>query len=297
MTETRIGPGSAVMPRKRIRFRGFSWRTSPGLHREVCLFAPQVLPCEALFIPMANTEIMDLKPVTQTFFRTSPFARLDCARFSGCGAPALVAGHAVSPACRPFILPSPVQVAVRFWKALVDGSLLDHTLHHAHGGPARPAGRDGRCGGAGLCHCQESRLFERLVAPYLVATQAIPIVAIAPLLVIWFGPGIFSKVLICALIVFFPVLVNTVVGVRAVPQATARPDALAARHAPTDPALSRTSRRPAGPAGRAAHRGDAIRHRGGGRRTGRLGPRAGFPGQRGAADSTTRPWSSWQSLP
>jgi NitT/TauT family transport system permease protein len=38
------------------------------------------------------------------------------------------------------------------------------------------------------------------------------------LLVIWFGPGLFSKVLICALIVFFPVLVNTVVGLRAVPQ-------------------------------------------------------------------------------
>jgi NitT/TauT family transport system permease protein len=37
------------------------------------------------------------------------------------------------------------------------------------------------------------------------------------LLVIWFGPGMFSKFLICALIVFFPVLVNTVVGVRAVP--------------------------------------------------------------------------------
>ncbi len=42
--------------------------------------------------------------------------------------------------------------------------------------------------------------------------------AIAPLLVIWFGQGIYSKVIICALIVFFPVLVNTVVGLRAVPR-------------------------------------------------------------------------------
>ena len=42
--------------------------------------------------------------------------------------------------------------------------------------------------------------------------------AIAPLLVIWFGPGVFSKILICSLIVFFPVLINTVVGLREVPQ-------------------------------------------------------------------------------
>ena len=59
---------------------------------------------------------------------------------------------------------------------------------------------------------------ERLLSPYLVASQAVPLVAIAPLLVIWFGPGLFSKVLICALTVFFPVLVNTVVGLRAVPE-------------------------------------------------------------------------------
>jgi NitT/TauT family transport system permease protein len=63
-----------------------------------------------------------------------------------------------------------------------------------------------------------SPLLERMLSPYLVASQAVPVVAIAPLLVIWFGPGLFSKVLICALIVFFPVLVNTVVGLRAVPQ-------------------------------------------------------------------------------
>ena len=58
---------------------------------------------------------------------------------------------------------------------------------------------------------------ETVLQPFLVASQAVPIVAIAPLLVIWFGPGIFSKILICALIVFFPVLVNTVVGLREVP--------------------------------------------------------------------------------
>lgn len=64
----------------------------------------------------------------------------------------------------------------------------------------------------------KSRRVERLISPYLVASQAVPVVAIAPLLVRWFGPGLLSKVLICALIVFFPVLVNTIVGVRSVPE-------------------------------------------------------------------------------
>jgi NitT/TauT family transport system permease protein len=63
-----------------------------------------------------------------------------------------------------------------------------------------------------------SRTFERLLAPYIVASQSVPVVAIAPLLVIWFGPHLLSKVLICALIVFFPVLVNTIVGLRSVPE-------------------------------------------------------------------------------
>jgi NitT/TauT family transport system permease protein len=43
------------------------------------------------------------------------------------------------------------------------------------------------------------------------------VVAIAPLLVIWLGPGVLSKVVVCALIVFFPLLINAVVGLRSVP--------------------------------------------------------------------------------
>ena len=116
-----------------------------------------------------------------------------------------------------FILPSPLQVVIRFGKALADGSLLSNTLVTLM--EVLLGLLAGTVTAVVLGYfIAKSRLFERLVAPYLVATQAIPIVAIAPLLVIWFGPGIFSKVLICALIVFFPVLVNTVVGVRAVPK-------------------------------------------------------------------------------
>ena len=117
-----------------------------------------------------------------------------------------------------FILPSPLEVWLRFLTAASDGSLFINT------GVTLVEILLGLFAGAGLATLlgyliAKSRALERILSPYLVASQAVPLVAIAPLLVIWFGPGMFSKVLICGLIVFFPVLVNTVVGVRAVPPA------------------------------------------------------------------------------
>lgn len=116
-----------------------------------------------------------------------------------------------------FILPGPIQVAQRFWQALGEGNLLLHaaiTLSEVLSGLLVGVSF-AFLGGYLLARWQ---WFERVLAPYLVATQAVPVIAIAPLLVIWFGPGMFSKVLICALTVFFPVLVNTAVGIRAVPK-------------------------------------------------------------------------------
>jgi NitT/TauT family transport system permease protein len=117
-----------------------------------------------------------------------------------------------------FILPAPADVWSRFLRAAADGSLLTNSL------VTLLEILTGLLAGVSMATVlgylvAKSRLLENLLAPYLVASQAVPLVAIAPLLVIWFGPGMFSKVLICALIVFFPVLVNTVVGVRAVPAA------------------------------------------------------------------------------
>jgi NitT/TauT family transport system permease protein len=62
------------------------------------------------------------------------------------------------------------------------------------------------------------RLVDRIVLPYIIALQAVPKVALAPLLVIWFGFGITSKILMTAVIAFFPILMNTVVGLRSVEQ-------------------------------------------------------------------------------
>ncbi len=61
-----------------------------------------------------------------------------------------------------------------------------------------------------------SRVLGGVLAPYVAASQAVPVVALAPLLVLWFGLGLLPKVLICALIVFFPILVNTAVGLRTI---------------------------------------------------------------------------------
>lgn len=55
-------------------------------------------------------------------------------------------------------------------------------------------------------------VFERLVYPYLVALQTLPKVAIAPLFIIWFGYGLTSKIIITALVCFFPVLVSVIAG-------------------------------------------------------------------------------------
>ncbi|HLF00893.1 MAG TPA: ABC transporter permease [Anaerolineales bacterium] len=114
-----------------------------------------------------------------------------------------------------FILPSPFRVWERTMIALADGLLFRHTvvtLGEALGGLAAGLSVAATLG----YFLAQSRTIERLIAPYVVASQSIPVVAIAPLLVIWFGSGITSKVLICALIVFFPVLINVIVGVRSV---------------------------------------------------------------------------------
>ena len=61
-----------------------------------------------------------------------------------------------------------------------------------------------------------SRLLERSIYPFVIASQTIPIIAIAPLLLIWIGYGLSPKVIVVALIAFFPIVVNMVDGLRSV---------------------------------------------------------------------------------
>lgn len=117
----------------------------------------------------------------------------------------------------PFILPSPGLVLQRFVQVLLDGSLLRNTwvtFQEVMAGLLLGVSTATALGYL----LAKSRSVERLLAPFIVASQSVPVVAIAPLLIIWFKTGLFAKVLICSLIVFFPVLVNTIVGVRSVPE-------------------------------------------------------------------------------
>jgi NitT/TauT family transport system permease protein len=114
-----------------------------------------------------------------------------------------------------FILPGPAVVAQKFVVVAADGSLSRHigvtVLEIALGlllGLSTAFVLGYLLG--------KSRPLEQIVSPYIVASQSIPIVAIAPLLVIWLGSGLLSKVIVCALISFFPALISTIVGIRSV---------------------------------------------------------------------------------
>jgi NitT/TauT family transport system permease protein len=114
-----------------------------------------------------------------------------------------------------FLLPAPELVAARFLEAWTDGTMVPHaqaTLAEIMWGLLVGASLGVVIGYV----LARSRLAEKLLSPYLVAAQATPILVIAPLLVIWLGTGLATKIVICALIVFFPVAVATMVGIRSV---------------------------------------------------------------------------------
>lgn len=118
---------------------------------------------------------------------------------------------------RPFVLPGPLLVGARLLEAAGSGLLWDHiraTMLVAMSGFGLALVVSSVLGYI-LAH---TRWLDRTFSPVLAASQAIPIIAIAPLLVLWFGTGMLSKILVAALITFFPVLLSTIAAFRSVPR-------------------------------------------------------------------------------
>ncbi len=114
---------------------------------------------------------------------------------------------------KPYLVPAPSRVAER---------LSEDPLYFAQEGLKTLEGALlGFAVGAGVAFVlatvmAQARVLERSIFPLAILVKVTPIVAIAPLLTIWFGFGLLPKVFIAALVVFFPIMVNALVGFRSV---------------------------------------------------------------------------------
>ncbi|MGL4289676.1 MAG: ABC transporter permease [Phreatobacter sp.] len=116
-----------------------------------------------------------------------------------------------------FLVPAPSAIVQALWSGLATG------LYFSHAGVTMFEAVVGFGIGSllGLALGTVIVVFptmERIVYPYVVALQTVPKVAIAPLMVVWFGFGITSKILVVALVSLFPVLVNVMAGLRSIDQ-------------------------------------------------------------------------------
>ncbi|MET3927874.1 ABC transporter permease [Devosia sp. 2618] len=115
----------------------------------------------------------------------------------------------------PFILPPPQAVFAELVRLFGTGAIwphLGHTLGIIVAGFAL-----GSLGGFGLGFIlAKSPRIERIVAPYLLFFQTAPKIALAPLFILWFGLGLTSKIVLTVSLVFFPVMIGTILGLRSV---------------------------------------------------------------------------------
>jgi len=112
-----------------------------------------------------------------------------------------------------FVVAPPLAVAEQFITSVANGTLLRHvgtTLLEIGIGFALGVSTAFVLG-YGIAR---NTILDQTLSPYAVGFQAIPIVAIAPVLIRFFGPGVVTNGIICALIVFFPMLMSTIVGIR-----------------------------------------------------------------------------------
>jgi len=115
------------------------------------------------------------------------------------------------------ILPMPSAIITSLWKGIVSGIYLYHfmvTFIESLAGFGIGAVIGLLLGGL----IGTSPLLERAFYPFVISLQTVPKVALVPIVIIWFGYGIGSKIAISATIAAFPVLANTIVGLRAAPR-------------------------------------------------------------------------------
>ena len=115
------------------------------------------------------------------------------------------------------IVPSPSQIVVALIEGFRSGQFVDElltTLVEVVAGFVLAATTAFLIGTL----ISQVRLLELVIYPYIVAIQTLPKVAVAPLILIWVGLGIEGKIFIAATVSFFPMLVNTIAGLRSAPQ-------------------------------------------------------------------------------
>lgn len=114
-----------------------------------------------------------------------------------------------------FIVPAPSAIGARLVEAVGEGYIVRHTLVTSQ---EIVAGYIlGSTLGLGLgVFVSQWRLAEAVTYPFIVALNSVPKVAISPLIVLWFGFGFQSKIIIAALVSFFPLFVNVVAGLQSV---------------------------------------------------------------------------------
>ena len=120
----------------------------------------------------------------------------------------------------PYILPRPSQIAWALWNGLNAG-LLAREGYWLHAGVTLSETLLGFFIGSSVglvlgIFISQIRLMECTLRPYIIAFQSLPKVAVAPVIVLWFGFGMTSKVVIVCLLTFFPLLVTSMAGFKSV---------------------------------------------------------------------------------
>lgn len=114
-----------------------------------------------------------------------------------------------------FLLPGPFEVFTTYFSMVVSGRLFFHTwittIETLSGFII------GALVGVVLGYLvSKSKTLDYMLSPFIIAAQTTPKLALAPLFLIWFGFGLISKIFITALVVFFPIFVNTAVAIKSI---------------------------------------------------------------------------------